>query len=196
MKRQRNPLAALLAVVALAVAAPAAAQRDGYYGDRYSDERYDDERFEEDRYGRERYEDERYEVERYEDDGRERFAFAQVLAVDPIVDIASRPVEREECRQEPVARRERARSAAPAITPGIIGAVLGQPSTTGRNGTAATVGASSQHAALTRRCTRHTEYVREERITGYDVTYRYRGRDYQAVTQRDPGDRVRIKVNY
>ena len=34
----------------------------------------------------------------------------------------------------------------------------------------------------------------ESRITGYDVTYDYRGRSYTSFMQRDPGDRVRLRV--
>ncbi len=34
----------------------------------------------------------------------------------------------------------------------------------------------------------------ETRTTGYDVTYDYRGRSYTSFMQRDPGDRVRLRV--
>lgn len=34
----------------------------------------------------------------------------------------------------------------------------------------------------------------ESRITGYDVTYDYRGRSYTTFMQRDPGDRIRLRV--
>lgn len=34
----------------------------------------------------------------------------------------------------------------------------------------------------------------ESRTTGYDVTYDYRGRSYTTFTQRDPGDRIRLRV--
>ena len=34
----------------------------------------------------------------------------------------------------------------------------------------------------------------ESRTTGYDVTYDYRGRSYTSFMQRDPGDRVRLRV--
>ena len=179
-------LGMLFAAGALVAAAPAAAQRDRYdYEERYLDEeRYE---YEDD----DRYDDERrYREER-------RFDYARVIEVEPIVDIQSRPVKREECRQEPVARRETVRRDAPAITPGIVGAVLGQPSATGSNRTVAVAGASTpppSRPAYTKRCTYHTDYVDEERITGYDVTYRYRGRTYYAVTERDPGERIRIEV--
>ena len=34
----------------------------------------------------------------------------------------------------------------------------------------------------------------QTRTTGYDVTYDYRGRSYTTFTQRDPGDRIRLRV--
>ncbi|QYF91906.1 glycine zipper 2TM domain-containing protein [Massilia sp. PAMC28688] len=34
----------------------------------------------------------------------------------------------------------------------------------------------------------------ESRTTGYDVTYDYRGRSYTTFTQRDPGERIRLRV--
>lgn len=195
MKLYLQPLGALFAVAALLVAAPVWAQRDRYYDDRY-EERYD-ERYE--RY--ERY-DER--TDHRDDDDRyssyREYDYARVIDVNPIIDKQSQPVQREECRQEPLARRERTRDKAPAIKPGIVGAVLGQPSATGSNRTVAVAGASTGTAArtapaTTRRCTTRTEYVEKDFIRGYDVTYRYRGRTYYAVTARDPGERIRIELD-
>jgi uncharacterized protein YcfJ len=34
----------------------------------------------------------------------------------------------------------------------------------------------------------------QSRTTGYDVTYDYRGRSYTTFTQRDPGERIRLRV--
>src|SRR5688500_16858270 len=89
--------AALFAAAALAAAAPANAQRDRYYED---DERYEDSRYESERG---RY-DEYDEYDRYEEREEPDYDFARVVSVDPIVDVASRPVKREECRQQPVRR--------------------------------------------------------------------------------------------
>jgi uncharacterized protein YcfJ len=199
MKTLARPLGAALALAMLVLARPVAAQRDRYQDDRYDDrydrrdsERYDSERYDDERYGRAHYEDERYDDA---DDGGPEFDYARVIAADPIIDIESRPVQREECRQEPLARRAPPRTAAPAGKPGIIASVLAQPSSApGASRTAAVAGASVR-AAYTRRCTTRTEYVEEQRITGYDVTYRYRGRNYYAVTERDPGERIRVAVN-
>lgn len=204
MKTCIKPLRALFAMAALALALPAAAQRDRYYGERYDDERYDEARYDDEEYGDERYDDGRYDDGRYERRYEERrheqarvrareFDYARVIDADPIIDVESRPVKREECRQEPVARRQAVRPDAPAISQGIIASVLAQPSATaGAQRAAASTGTRT---AYTRRCTYRTEYVEQERITGYDVTYRYRGRIYYAVTDRDPGDRIRVAVN-
>ena len=46
-----------------------------------------------------------------------------------------------------------------------------------------------------RRCevTHHTRY--EEQLTGYDVTYRYKGRVFTTFTKEHPGDRIPVRVN-
>ncbi len=45
-----------------------------------------------------------------------------------------------------------------------------------------------------RRCEVRTEYRTEERIEGYDVTYRYSGREFTTRMDHDPGERVRVRV--
>ncbi len=35
----------------------------------------------------------------------------------------------------------------------------------------------------------------EERTTGYEVTYDYKGRSYTSVMARDPGQRIRLRVS-
>jgi len=144
------------------------------------------------------------------------YDYARVLDVEPIVDVESRPVRRDECWEEPVVHRERggSRDRAPAIMGGIVGGVLGNQVGSGSGRDAATAAGAllGYHAVrdsqrrnygyerevrrYEERCETRTDYVRDERITGFDVTYRYRGRTYQAVTDYDPGDRIRIAVNH
>ena len=181
MKSRHTRLAAsLLAVTALAAAGTASAQRGGWYEDRYGTD-YD---------------------------------YARVLDVDPIVDVESRPVRRDECWEEPVVYRERSsRDRTPAIMGGIVGGVLGNQIGSGSGRDAATAAGAllgysavrdsqrrhdytREYQGYEQRCATRTEYVRDERITGYDVTYRYRGRTYHTVTDYDPGDRIRIAVNH
>lgn len=172
MKFPNVSMSVLMAVAAMILAAPAQAQRDYYDDERYEDSRYEDEsRYDEDDYEYRRYEEPRY------DDARPRYDIARVIDVEPIVDTTPRPVQREECRQQPLPRR----AEAPAESRGILASVLQTPSTQAKPTT-------------TRRCTTRTEYVRDERITGYDVAYRWRGRTYYTVTSRDPGDTIRIEL--
>ncbi len=46
-----------------------------------------------------------------------------------------------------------------------------------------------------RRCSTAYETRYEERIEGYDVTYRYNGRLYHTRMPYDPGDRIAIRVD-
>lgn len=48
---------------------------------------------------------------------------------------------------------------------------------------------------LVDRCSVEYEQYKEQALVGYDVSYRYKGNTYQTVTQRDPGDRLKIRVN-
>jgi len=112
----------------------------------------------------------------------------------------------------------RQRSFTPTVLGGLLGGVVGNQFGGGRGQTAMTVagallGASigrdaeiSNHrpvrhhrpARVTytteRRCEVEQVYHEEERIEGYRVAYRFRGRDYVTRTDADPGDRIRIRV--
>jgi uncharacterized protein YcfJ len=147
------------------------------------------------------------------------YDYARVLRVDPILDVVERPVAREECFEERVTYREparyRERDRAPAVLGGIIGGVLGNQVGSGHGRDAATVAGAALGYSLARdsqrrngsysppreytsyepRCTTRTEYRRDERVTGYDVTYRYHGRTFHTVTDYHPGDRIRVEVD-
>jgi uncharacterized protein YcfJ len=118
--------------------------------------------------------------EGYDDDYEREYDFARVIDVEPIIEFESRPVERQDCREQPVRRQH---SSDPRFEGGIIQSVLATPP------------AVATQATTTRRCTTYTEYVEAETITGYDVTYRYRGRTWHTVTDRDPGDRLLVQAN-
>ena len=45
-----------------------------------------------------------------------------------------------------------------------------------------------------RECRVDTEYEEEDRLTGYEVTYRYAGETYTTFMDRDPGRRIRVRV--
>lgn len=147
------------------------------------------------------------------------YDYARVIRVDPILDVVERPVAREECFEERVTYRQpsryHGRDRAPAVLGGIIGGVLGNQVGSGSGRDAATVAGAALGYSLARdsqrrngyyspareytryepRCTTRTEYLRDEHVTGYDVTYRYNGRTYHTVTDYHPGDRIRVEVD-
>jgi uncharacterized protein YcfJ len=69
-----------------------------------------------------------------------------------------------------------------AATGAIVGDRLGDRSTTTR-----------AVPVQVERCATETQW--EQRVTGYDVTYRYGGKDYTTFMLRDPGQYVRIKIS-
>ncbi len=106
----------------------------------------------------------------------------------------------------------------PTVLGGLLGGVVGNQFGSGRGNTAMTVagallGASIGHDAAARShravrqhrpatvsytTERHCEieqvYHEEERIDGYSVSYRFRGREYVTRSDTHPGDRIRVRV--
>lgn len=183
--------ASLIAVAALAAAGSVSAQYRGGYDDRdgYADE----------------------------------FDYAEVVRVDPIIDVVERPVAREQCWREPVTYRERPRyyggggDRAPAVLAGIVGGVIGNQFGHGHGREATTAAGALLGYSMARdsqryhgdgyarggrvvrtherRCAVRTDYESDERVNGYDVSYRYNGRVYRTTTDYHPGDRIRVQVN-
>lgn len=56
-------------------------------------------------------------------------------------------------------------------------------------------GYGHDRVAYAQRCRTVTDYVRDERVMGYSVTYRYGGQTYQTRTDYHPGDRIRVRVD-
>jgi uncharacterized protein YcfJ len=195
----------LTAVVAsLALAGTAAAQQYDY---RYVD-RYD------------RYDHYQPRVD-YRAGAEQRYEWAEVIRVEPIVSAYHQPIRRNECWSQPVVYREPVRyhggrDRSPAILGAIVGGVVGNQFGSGRGRDAATVaGAALGYSAVRdsqryhggyvsgghtyevyeQRCAPRTSYVRDERVSGYDVTYRYRGEIYRTTTDYHPGDRIQIRVD-
>jgi len=180
---------------AFAFAGTASAQV--YYGDRYDDSQavYD--------YA------EVLEVEAIFEDGYSEPVYREVCWDEPVT------------YREP-ARYVRPRgSEASAVLGAIIGGVIGHNLGNGGHGyraayrdrMATTAGAALGYAIVRdaqggghvqggrvvtrheRRCEMRPEYPEEQRISGYDVTYRYRGRIYHTVTDYDPGTQLRVRVD-
>jgi len=150
-----------------------------------------------------------------------RYAWADVVRVEPIISAVDRPVSRQECYQQPVVYREQGRyydgrrDRAPAVLGAIVGGVIGSQFGSGGGRDAATAAgallgyqsvrddqrryggryvAGREYTRYEDRCTTRTDYVRDDTVTGYDVTYRYRGETYRTVTDHHPGERLQIEV--
>ncbi|MGD9584090.1 MAG: glycine zipper 2TM domain-containing protein [Lysobacterales bacterium] len=156
--------------------------------------------------------------------GETDYDLARVVSVDPIIETVSHPVENEVCWNEPVRYREPVhydrgrRSAAGPVLGAIVGGVIGNQIGRGRGRDAATVAGAALGYAIAhddqrrydrggrggyrervvysdeRRCRIDTSYREEQRVTGYDVSYRYRGRIHHTVTDYHPGDTIRVAV--
>lgn len=48
---------------------------------------------------------------------------------------------------------------------------------------------------VVKRCSVQNERYEEQALVGYEVSYRYRGNTYTTVTDSDPGDKLRVRVD-
>lgn len=125
---------------------------------------------------------------------------AQVVSSTPIIERVSEP--RQECDAAPAPQKD-SNILAPIIG-GIVGGLLGHQVGRGRGQTAGTiVGAAGGAVAGTmignrvgaqpaQRC-RTVESMREV-VNGYDVVYRYNGRDANVALPYDPGSTIKVGV--
>lgn len=149
----------------------------------------------------------------YDHDRFESGARARVVDVKPIVVIDRIPVSHRKCRDEEVWHRSRdtgVSSGEGLIAGSIIGGVIGNQAFHGRGRNSATIagtviGAMVGHAlasddekgsyrTVEERCDIRRGYREEERVVGYDVTYRYCGKLYTTRMDHDPGDWIRLRV--
>jgi uncharacterized protein YcfJ len=150
--------------------------------------------------------------ERWRDEGSD---YARVLDVTPLVERVRRVDPVEVCWDEERAVSRGDRTGA-TLAGGLLGAVVGHQFGSGSGRRAATVvgaviGGAIANDSAARREARHgdddgygvrreqrcgvQEEVRfEERVRGYRVSYRYRGRDYVTEMPYDPGPRLRVAV--
>ena len=142
---------------------------------------------------------------------------ARVIHVEPIFRTVRVSTPQQECYQEEVRRPvqvEHRHSDGAAVVGGIIGGIIGHKLGKGRSGSTiagtlvgASIGKNSaRHADHTEyyedvsyenHCTSNVSYHTEERIEGYDVTYRYKGDKYTTRMPYNPGKflQVRVKVS-
>jgi uncharacterized protein YcfJ len=141
------------------------------------------------------------------------YGYARVLQVEPIVEMAEVVEPRERCWDERVTHYESGRpdSYAPVIAGGVVGGVIGSRFGQGKGKDAATVAGTLLGASIARdlshqqpgqvregvrqRCEEVEERHQQEHIAGYRVRYRYDGHDAWTRTDREPGDRLRVRVS-
>ena len=157
------------------------------------------------------------ENDRYNEFPPARIDHARVISVEPITETLTQRIPQESCWTERVRyQQEPSRSYAPAIIGGIVGAAIGNSLGHKRHKSnraikAVALGAlgasignqiGNRHQRGTtvsyrdeERCEVSYETSYEERIVGYDVTYRYRGETYHTEMDYDPGNKIRVRVN-
>jgi len=145
------------------------------------------------------------------------YDYARVIDVRPIVRIVTVTSPERECWEEQREYRIARRSpgvAGSTLVGAIVGGVIGHQFGSGSGNDAATAAGALIGAAVgadgarrrgadyedvytrpVRRCRTNYRSREEERIDGYDVTYRYHGQKYRTRMPFDPGDRLRIRVD-
>lgn len=152
--------------------------------------------------------------------GDDYYVDAKVVRVAPIVRVVQVATPREVCWDERVRHIEShgggyRDATLPVIVGGVLGGVVGNQIGRRRHRGALTIAGSVIGAAVghnvsqerqvqrprrrsytttERHCEIETDYRDEERIEGYDVTYRYNGRYFTTRTDHEPGKRIRVRV--
>ena len=132
-------------------------------------------------------------------------AQARVLSAQPIREAARAP--RQECWTEYSEERGGGNRTAGAVIGGIAGGLLGHQIGSGSGNTAATIAGTIGGAAVgdqvarrqgggepraVERCRTVDDY--QDRVVGYDVVYRFQGREFNARLPYDPGPDLRVNV--
>ena len=132
-----------------------------------------------------------------------------VVSSSPVYQIVRVNTPREECWQEAVTVSGKSNSDTPEILGAIVGAGVGRLFGSGRGQDAATVAGailggsigsdlenknSGNQVQYQQRCRTVNQYHDEERLQGYEVTFKLNDRLYTTRTRNDPGSL--IKVNF
>ena len=147
------------------------------------------------------------------------YDYAQVIRSEPIVRYVTVKRPERECWQETqyvTVERDVPGSGASRLVGAIIGGVIGHQFGSGRGNDAATIAGTMIGAAVgdqaardkygadsrvveyerpVERCETRIVETQEERIDGYNVTYRYNGQKYRTRMPYNPGNRLRIRVD-
>jgi uncharacterized protein YcfJ len=136
---------------------------------------------------------------------------APVVNVTPVYEMVEVPTEHRECWTEEVQGTRRSNAGAGMVVGGIIGGVIGHQLGRGDGRKLATVAGTVMGAAVganadrqsarsepyidrEHHCQVRTDYVREERLRAYQVTYRYHGETFVTEMDHDPGRFVTVRV--
>lgn len=145
----------------------------------------------------------------------QRVEYGQVVRVDPIIEVVRISEPRTVCWDEAVTHRAASnRSRTPDVLGAVIGGAVGNQFGSGSGRTAMTVagaalgasigrdysrathpGGSRYYTTVEQRCRTEHGFREEERIRGYDVTYRHRGELHRTRTSTHPGDRIPLQVS-
>ncbi len=143
--------------------------------------------------------------------GNVSYDYAKVIKAEPIYETVSRTIPHQQCWHETVRYQEgHSNSPTGAILGGLIGAAIGnEVGHRKRNKqvgavAGALLGASVGHDLGRReghsrygteqRCETIHDTVYEQQLTGYQVTYKYKGKRYSLWTDRHPGDRIKVET--
>ena len=148
----------------------------------------------------------------YYNDGNVFYDKAKVINVKPMMEVVQVPVSSRECWTDEVEYPgRRSNPNAGMVAGGIIGGVLGNQLGKGHRdrGVATVAGTiiggaigrdvarsneTGPYVSQERACRTTNKYYEEERLAGYRVTYRYRGRTFTREMAQEPGKFVRVRV--
>lgn len=137
---------------------------------------------------------------------------ARVTHVEPIYRHVTVTRPEQECRQEPRRYRDGHQSYTSTIAGGLIGGVIGNQFGGGSGQTAMTIAGTLLGGSVGRdmgarqqnvdydyghreQCRVVERRYREQRIDGYEVTYRYHGKQYTTVMDQRPGQFIPVDVH-
>jgi len=146
------------------------------------------------------------------------YEVADVLSTTPIYHTIEVSTPKRECWEEQVTRQDRRHDSNDSATPEILGAgiggalgnAVGHHTTNSKVGTivGAVLGGTIAHdidnanhehdtvsTQTVEKCRAVSSVRQEDKLVGYDVRYRYNGSEQTVRMDRDPGDKLRIRVN-
>ncbi len=145
------------------------------------------------------------------------YEYARVVAAQPLYETVRRSEPEHRCWEERVVYQEpqryRNNSATGTIVGGLIGAAIGNAvghhksnqrvgavaggllgASIGHDVSRRSHGAVQQRVGTEQRCEVVDRSYEERQLVGYQVKYRYHGKTYSTRMDRDPGQRVRLRV--